>query len=691
MAGDRNFFKRSFEIIGGTAVEIGKDYTSNISSFITDANDIKNTVIRGAIDAKSQFQNMRKGSGPIKGLMDWFYTKESEFDMFDLDNDSDFDPGTSFGEPEDDDKGPATLDVKGAEKVAKGHISSMFKIASKIAETQVANTAEIITTINSRTSEIVAATNNINTTLLGISKKLDAVTVYINARSRQQQESNRYDSLTDSNGRFTLGATWDAAKRGFESGGFGTAKSLLSTMKMTGGFTPEAILRLAFDWTLGDKEFKALGDQSLNQLGKNFNDALGQSISDALSNVMDTKFFKKLFGDLKAESRSNDFRRYTTNEYNREPAVFDGMTRTSIIKTIPEYLRKIYEGISGKTLNVGKRGELTEKEGMTFKSLTSDALFGRSAFDSDILRGYLSNDGRNSGLDQYTLNTIGQSLTGGFIYLMNKYNIRVIDKRYLNPDDDSIVGPVAAYYSARYGVEPRMAYNQVKSFLSYVYRDRGMLNKVIGEINYNYERARKKLEDEVRYVNDIENVREITQGGFENALGLRLDQRAPMNVPKPEQMKVNVQNFLNDVHGTTGSGDPNKIFGSGNSLKIYAGDGTNPEIDAQRTINENLSDIRELLSVTTKQMIGAKKYSSVASKLTKPTRTASSVNVGEYDENDYYTPTRPDFSDGKASDLIDAFKQTKRDAATNIKGAISPDGSTNALTKVYDAAGRFIG
>ena len=40
----RSFFKRSFEILGSTAVGIGKDYTSNLQDLVSDASDIKNTV-----------------------------------------------------------------------------------------------------------------------------------------------------------------------------------------------------------------------------------------------------------------------------------------------------------------------------------------------------------------------------------------------------------------------------------------------------------------------------------------------------------------------------------------------------------------------------------------------------------------------------------------------------------------------
>ena len=40
---------------------------------------------------------MKNGTGPIKGVLNWFYTKEGETSQWDLDDaDSDFDAGVSF-------------------------------------------------------------------------------------------------------------------------------------------------------------------------------------------------------------------------------------------------------------------------------------------------------------------------------------------------------------------------------------------------------------------------------------------------------------------------------------------------------------------------------------------------------------------------------------------------------------------
>ena len=357
MAEQRSFLKRSLEILGGTAIDIGKDYTSNIQTLKSDAENIKSSITDGIGTAKDTFTKLKSGQGPIKGLLNWFYNKEGETDMWDLDDpDSDFDAG--FDSPDDEEnEGPGTLDLQGAKDIARGQANSMYKIATKIAETQVANTSEIISTLNSRTSEIIAATNNINTTLMGISKKLDAVI----AINNQPQKKNNFESLYDYNGRLTLGSVFDASKRSVTNN---SVWSLLSAAKTMGGMMgPQDVLRMAFDWTIGSKDRKWLGNQSINDVGEKINDAIGQTISDILDNVISTKTFKKIFGDLKKETRSTNFETYIKNEYTKSPAVFDGMTRTSIVKVIPEYLKLIYQGISGTTINVDKSGNLTTGPG----------------------------------------------------------------------------------------------------------------------------------------------------------------------------------------------------------------------------------------------------------------------------------------------------------------------------------------
>ena len=692
----RSFFKRSFEILGSTAVGIGKDYTSNLQDLVSDASDIKNTVIRGAVDAKTQFQNMRQGSGPIKGLLNWFFTKENEMDPFSLDDDydSEFDSGTSFDNDDDEqDDSPKALDVKDAKDIAKGHIGSMYKMASKIAETQVANTAEIITTVNNRTSELLASANNINSTLVGISKKLDILTDYAKARTfnpSAQTRNDNYNSLTNTNGQYTLGSTWAAAKQGIENGNIGTAKSLISTLSQMNALTPENMTRMLFDFTLGSKPFKFLGNQSINTFGENINKAIGQTISDALSNAMDTNIFKKIFGDVKSEPRTNDFRSYIKNEYNRDPAVFDGMTRTSIIKTIPEYLKKIYESISGKTMNVGKHGQLTTGEGNTFKALATEAMSYNSGFDSDVLSGFMdSGYGKGSELkSQYDANTVGKLLTVAYISLMIQNDIRVIDKKYINPHDTQLVARVSYYFAMNQGwytdsgaVDYQRAFPIIQGMLSYVNSNRGVLNRVVGNINYAYEEFRRKMQSGVSGVNDMEHVGPIgydmTNSVLENLTSQR--HRTPYTPPKKfGDEHDTIPSFLGNVEG---SGDITRVYGGNNG-------------DGNRTFIDTLNDIRNLLAASTKSLIGSDAYSKVEAHLSKPT-VASNVKgptIYEMDKLDMEEKKREDYSN---IDTSGSFKQFmtgfKSDADANFRMAVSPNGEETGISNLYNQGKEFAG
>lgn len=586
MAEQRSFLKRSLEILGGTAIDIGKDYTSNIQTLKSDAENIKSSITDGIGTAKDTFTKLKSGQGPIKGLLNWFYNKEGETDMWDLDDpDSDFDAG--FDSPDDEEnEGPGTLDLQGAKDIARGQANSMYKIATKIAETQVANTSEIISTLNSRTSEIIAATNNINTTLMGISKKLDAVI----AINNQPQKKNNFESLYDYNGRLTLGSVFDASKRSVTNN---SVWSLLSAAKTMGGMMgPQDVLRMAFDWTIGSKDRKWLGNQSINDVGEKINDAIGQTISDILDNVISTKTFKKIFGDLKKETRSTNFETYIKNEYTKSPAVFDGMTRTSIVKVIPEYLKLIYQGISGTTINVDKSGNLTTGPGNTWagavKKQTNRTAFGFEVRDyaTDYIKAHTGQTLKSS---DTTL--LGLMITQVAISMMADSGLAYFNKDWLRPDGE-LQRRVLWYFRQfgdGYGGRTFTEWTEiVRVFLMSLSLDRTQKNKLAASINEEYQRAMKDLSESAQTVRDQNKVDKL--GG------------------------VSQSKALLDIMNDRGAVDGNKPGYNTTDTQIksfIAGNG--PETSF--SMSDTLTDIKTLLSAGVQKLIGNKRFSIISGKL----------------------------------------------------------------------------
>lgn len=643
----RNPLTRTIEILGGTAKDIGKDYTENLQNLITDASTIKSTVIQGANSAKDTFERMRNGSGPIKGLLNWFYTKETETDPFDLEEpDSEFNPGTSFGDDEED-EGPAVLDVKAAKNIARGQSNSMFKIASKIAETQVANTSEIISTINSRTAEMVAATNNINSTLIGISKKLDVIQGYVNARTYAGSDKRkREDSLYDYNGRLTLGSVFEASKQSLANN---TALSLASSLKSMSGmgmFTPETVARLIFDWTIGEKQFKALGNQSINQVGSKINNALGQMISDTLEGITRSSGFKKLFGDLHQETRNTNFRSYLKNEYTRNPAVFDGMTRHSIVKIIPEYLKKIHEDLSKESLSINERGELTRGSGKTWVRTMASTL-GRGAADYDTISAFTKSSEYSHGVhgNQRAVNTVNKVVTFYYLMYMLNTNQKSLPKEAFDPMSAVSMWVINQSTTALVNdttQTPDEWRNVITSFIMYNYTKPGRLNQFRGELTQIYEnRAMNSL---VNQVNDVSDPQNIT---FENLNVLNETAKLIVTSSLPKQQQ--------QTPPLSGNGNVPNIIGNG------PGDVTAVQYD----MFDTLADIRNLLAAEVKFNIGSKRFKSIQ---------LSSINGKPL-------PVLPENDDSVIfdDDLQEAQKQqtqlSKKEQLGLVKGAIVDTGA----------------
>ena len=586
MAEQRSFLKRSLEILGGTAIDIGKDYTSNIQTLKSDAENIKSSITDGIGTAKDTFTKLKSGQGPIKGLLNWFYNKEGETDMWDLDDpDSDFDAG--FDLPDDEEnEGPGTLDLQGAKDIARGQANSMYKIATKIAETQVANTSEIISTLNSRTSEIIAATNNINTTLMGISKKLDAVI----AINNQPKKKDNFESLYDYNGRLTLGSVFDASKRSVANN---DALSMLSLVKTMGGMMgPQDVLRMAFDWTIGSKDRKWLGNQSINEVGEKINDAIGQTISDVLDNVISTKTFKKIFGDLKKETRSTNFETYIKNEYTKDPAVFDGMTRTSIVKVIPEYLKLIYQGISGTTINVDKSGNLTTGPGNTWAGAVKKQT-NRTAFSWDT-RDYATDyikEHTGQTLKSSDATLLGLMITQVAISMMADSGLAYFNKDWLRPDGE-LQRRVLWYFRQfgdKYGGRTFSEWVEItRVFLMSLSLDRTQKNKLAAEINEEYQRAMKELSGSAQTVRDQNKVDKLGGVSQSKALLDIMNDRGAVDGNKPGYNTTDTQI---------------KSFVTGNG----------PETSF--SMSDTLSDIKTLLSAGVQKLIGNKRFAVISGKL----------------------------------------------------------------------------
>lgn len=349
-----NLVSRSLQILGNTAVDIGKDYTSNLTSLVTDAQNVKNSLIRTSTDASDTYAKL-KNTNITKKISDWFYDRENESDagMSGDEFDAGFKVDSSDDHPLDGETKARVLDFASMTDISEKQTAAMYKVGRRQTEQTVANTAEIVSTINTRTSEMIASMNNINKTLMGINDNLNKL-VQASVVTGDNSPSAVDKGGLFSNGKLTLTGILEASKQALSSNSLVSfGQSFLSAMQQ-GALTPETLLKEALSMTVLNKPM--VGGKSINDIGKSFNDAIGTAIQTGFSEILGSKFFKDV---VKIES-DKDYSTLVKSSYDTKKAQFDGMTRMSIVSVIPEYLNKINESLSGRSYHVDKMGKLVE-------------------------------------------------------------------------------------------------------------------------------------------------------------------------------------------------------------------------------------------------------------------------------------------------------------------------------------------
>ena len=353
---------QSLKILKDASVLQGKEYFSNALELVNDANEVRTDVMKVAKNSTDTLKNLRR-SFNFRGIHDWFYQKDRETADSD---DEEYDPGFDTGD--EDDTKSTVLDRDAMRAISNRQSNTMIQVGAKQAETTMASTAEIVTTINQRSAELLTSVNNINTTLIGISKKLDAFGAVVQAEKTEQARQSLYDNR----GRLSLSSIYNTAKNN-GSGLISDVAGYASMGSMLKGLGPAEALQALYGLSgIGDKNLNILGGRSIEDVTKKINDSLGEAVQRGLEDLISSKPFKTLFGDLRRGEANHDYREDVVKGYNNKQATFDGYVRTTIIKTIPEYLRIIAKGVTGINYNVGKDGNLTQGTRMGSKISDDD-------------------------------------------------------------------------------------------------------------------------------------------------------------------------------------------------------------------------------------------------------------------------------------------------------------------------------
>lgn len=356
-----DFVKRTNQLMFGAAKESLTDYTRDISELGNAATQVRDKLSSGTKTARDTMTTF-KSKGLVSSVSNWFYGKEYELNDADemLFDNAEFRSGNPEWDNDTEEADTSALTTSSMKELVKGQVSSMYKIGSKQTEAGIANTAEIVTNISKSSAEIVAAVNNVNSSLIAISGKLDGLVELL--KPVQKNQSTATNSWTDSDGRFTIRSLMEGIKNpnnyAGSAGMVGTVASMLSDPNMRQMFlTPENLVSMFIMDPLIRNPSKALGGRSVDSYGRQFRDFTHNMIEDAIQTLIE----RTPLGDVMGRDKYRGNLGRTENQYTKEAAVFDKATRHSIISVIPEYLKKLTEAVTGQQWNINERGYLTTK------------------------------------------------------------------------------------------------------------------------------------------------------------------------------------------------------------------------------------------------------------------------------------------------------------------------------------------
>ncbi len=384
-----DFVRRSMQIATGGILQSTTDYFDNAMTFVNDVKEVMDMGKQIGNDSAKKFNELRH-SGILKKTRDWFYNEGGMFGDFDFDDDE-FDAGfeiESADSERQEKKESSVISTDSMTDIAKKQTGAMYKAFGRQADLHIANTAEIVSTINSRSAELTASVNNMNNTLIQIGKRLDLIVEYTSSRVKKEQEAEaNKTSIIDYGGGISLSGVFNKLKENAQDSSVASILNMGKTMLGSGMMTPENVLSMILSQTILDKQFKGLGGKSINEIGEFVNDTIGEAIQNGLSKALNSKngILATLFEDLKYQGGNKNYQNAVINQYNEKPAIFDGMTRKSIITIIPGYLNEILKAVSKDDtgMEISNKGTLTKKKTNAFVESISSNYFRSGMMESD--------------------------------------------------------------------------------------------------------------------------------------------------------------------------------------------------------------------------------------------------------------------------------------------------------------------
>lgn len=303
---------------------------NTVQSIVKDAKSIRDSLMGTYQNTSVRVSEIKRNNRYVQAMFRWFKGKSEDPENngpSSLEEPDSFDPG--FRNDDQEEESAQVLDADSMRDFVATQTREMHKIAEKQIESKLITTVEITKTIDTRTSETIAILRQTDTLTQEISKKLDIFIQTTESRLDQIRKELNRSRLHSYGGHLTIDSLGNYMKNNRRR----VTKSLTQAFMDTSGLT--AI------------------DTQINETIQSFQHNL-------LIKLFELPLLKKYMDPF--GGYSTDYSRLISNQYDHSKAVFDNMTRKSIVTIIPNYLRQITEAITGKRFNIASHGALTTEK-----------------------------------------------------------------------------------------------------------------------------------------------------------------------------------------------------------------------------------------------------------------------------------------------------------------------------------------
>lgn len=342
------FAKRTAGLIAGASKDYIKEVFPNVSSTLTDARSELSKIQASTVGLTQTTARIR-GSVTFRNVFNWYMTAGKEFED-NIGDSLDYDiPDVEGSSDESSDAASISAvysqqSEKNANKIAKAVIES----SSALASAQLGSTSEIVNELQKVNSSIAAGfdtTNKLLSNILEVLTKNTAALIETNlgALSTQKDSAGREMQMS---GKFSIAGYKDIISKNIQNtpglGMMAAFLPMLGSLKNTIG--PQDLIQMGLSAAINKAapNFK----KTAQDLDNAVNDAIMRSLVRLGSNDRGGLVgqISRLFG---IDTRRQEVAP-TRSSLEVKAVPFDSLTRESITKTIPEYLRKILVALGGK-------------------------------------------------------------------------------------------------------------------------------------------------------------------------------------------------------------------------------------------------------------------------------------------------------------------------------------------------------